>query len=178
MQRVADLKTEPVVGRTYLVTCVPLYVRDRIRQKRRDWIPVLGPRHEDRDFIDFPHSHWHYDLRFVPEWYFGPTAATRPCGAVSSADFTRVLVRSDGPVRIKRRKCLRRMPRYPAVELSFLPALEFAYAAATVTVTAAGCRLCPHRGLPLDGLPPEPGGVVTCRGHGLRWGADGKLVPR
>ena len=31
---------------------------------RADW-PVLGPRHEDADHLNFPFQHWHLDGRFV-----------------------------------------------------------------------------------------------------------------
>jgi Rieske [2Fe-2S] domain len=73
-------------------------------------------------------------------------------------------------------KCLRRMPRYP-VRTNFRKALEAAYVSATV-IDKDGCRLCPHKGIPLHGLPTEKDGSVVCPGHGLRWTKDGKLVPR
>jgi hypothetical protein len=40
------------------------------------------------------------------------------------------------------------------------------------------CGKCPHRGLPLESLPREPGtDIVICRGHGLRWDLKtGELV--
>ena len=39
--------------------------------------------------------------------------------------------------------------------------------------------VCPHRGIPLDGLPCTRRGVVTCPGHGLRWNLrTGKIVTR
>ena len=56
IERVLTLKTEPEVGRMYLVPYVVL---------RGEIIPVFGELHEDLEFINFPEHHWHYDYRFV-----------------------------------------------------------------------------------------------------------------
>ena len=39
-------------------------VRAQWCHTRADW-PVLGPRHEDADHLNFPYQHWHIDGRFV-----------------------------------------------------------------------------------------------------------------
>ena len=44
--------------------CDVQVVRANWCHTRADW-PVLGPRHEDADHLNFPYLHWHIDGRFV-----------------------------------------------------------------------------------------------------------------
>lgn len=46
----------PEVGRRYSVPCI--YATDW-----KCWLPIFGPIHEDKEFIQFPDQHWHIDWR-------------------------------------------------------------------------------------------------------------------
>ena len=51
------------VGRFYVVPCVRAgwpHIDDKPR-----WWPILGPQHEDAEFINFPYQHFHVDYRFL-----------------------------------------------------------------------------------------------------------------
>ena len=179
-ERIDDLVGLPAVGRTYLVPCVAL----------RGWRwPVLPPAHDDP--VYFPHAprHYHVDARFstleearalvdhrghgwtpellfrvAPHWILRATAADR--------------------TELRPRECLRQMPVFPtshtnpyghAVPYGELRRLERDFAAVRIR---PGCRRCPHRGIPLNGLP-EVDGVTTCPAHGLAWNlATGGMVRR
>jgi hypothetical protein len=154
----------PIVGKFYHVACV------RSKASNRPWLPILGPLHEDAQYTGFKPLHYHYDFRFIADYIFAgmcwPTPS-RVFGVVATSanvDITKIEVR--------RRKCHRQMPEYPHEHAVWLPQLEAAYADKKLK-----CMTCPHRGLPLDGLPVKDG-VVTCPGHGLRWHVEtGCLVP-
>lgn len=175
--RVEELTDPPVDGKYYLVPCVEVscgvYRSDR---QPRMW-PVMGPRHEDTEIINFPVQHWHYDRRFLSTVQF--LAVGKHYGSVlnsnRSADEGARSIEGVGslPVIIKRR-CMRAEPGFPQDgRAGYLPALRAAYREKTVT-----CGKCPHRGVPLSSLPREPGtDIVTCPGHGLRWDlSNGELV--
>ena len=49
-----------ITGKYYMVPHVRGYWFNLL-----DWYPVIGPRHEDREIIKFPHEHWHIDIRFL-----------------------------------------------------------------------------------------------------------------
>ena len=52
LRKVDELETEPAIGKRYLVPCVKRnapYVH-----KGSLWVPVIGPLHEDAEFIRFP----------------------------------------------------------------------------------------------------------------------------
>lgn len=145
-----------IIGNRYSVPCVE--VRDFWGFS--GWIPIIGPWHEDASIIGFLPHHYHVDWRFVTDRFFKKQPDDRRYfGKVIKED---VLVSST--VKIMKKKCRRRFNGYPRerVEKLWLPRLEASYGG-----DVAKCGICPHRGLPLDGLPVE-NGVVTCPGHGLR----------
>lgn len=187
---VRKLTEPPVPGRWYQVPCVWWW---KVEGKSRYFLPVLGDLHEDKDIIKVPGQHWHIDWRFVTprmlavmDWEtviekgrcFGHALFQR------HPEFQRY-----HEYGARRMRCVRAMPEYKdevhrgytvrdgmsqTFKIPWLKALEAAFAG-----TRAECLRCPHRGLPLNGLPVEPGNVVTCRGHGLRWSLDTlTLVPR
>lgn len=160
LPKVSELTTEPVVGQYYMVPCVRMRHQWLHSLHMKGWVPVSGPSHEDADYIGFPDEHWHFDIRFIrtTTWTFGEVAR---CNAVEM-----------GPM-LRKKKCIRSMPDYPTFEIPWMPKLESAYSDKKMK-----CMTCPHRGLPLNGLPVV-NGIVTCPGHGLRWNvSDGSLVPR
>jgi hypothetical protein len=175
MQRVAELETEPEVGKFYLVPCVRHY---------GEWVPVIGPRHDDREVIGFAEKHYHKDVRFLSDdwleqrWAWSRFNSSRPLTCTPEEyELASVLI-VDAEPRERRMKCRRRMPQFPtAITDAGRPAwqrkLERAYKNAN-----AKCGRCPHRGLPLNGQPVKDGKVI-CPGHGLVFDvATGKLVPR
>lgn len=171
VERVEELKSPPIVGVVYLVPCV---------RREGAWLPVTGPRHEDRDIVKFDFEHWHYDFRFVPTKVFRSMTwegARAPHGCVLITDdgAGKRLPDVGSQVEYRRMKCRREAPAYPTerAETRWLVGLRDAYADKRVK-----CGKCPHRGLPLESLPREPGtDIVTCPGHGLRWDLKtGELV--
>lgn len=175
--RVTDVERVEV-GKVYLVPCVQtrrLWVGWNDPGPRLGWLPVIGPPHEDAAILRFPTEHYHYDWRFVSAKQ-ARIIGVRPSDPVGLARVERagdVTARSHHPLR-----CLRKMPTFPLPHsLSGFPldALEQAHATARIK---PDCRVCPHRGIPLNGLP-ERDHVVVCPGHGLAWNVDtGALVPR
>ncbi len=176
---VLDLKEPPVVGRMYLVPCIESTHR-RLGWSPGLW-PVIGGEHEDKQHLDFAQRHYHFDARFLSR---KQVKEIRECSSnPATALFSRVFCTTawddsplgdwKAPVLVERR-CMRGMPDYPDTGLPRIyPAFPAVYAESKVK-----CGKCPHRGLPLESLPREPGtNIVTCPGHGLRWDlATGRLV--
>ncbi len=159
------------IGRFYRVPTV----RARLYQRLRDW-PVIGPQHEDAQFINFPHQHVHVDWRFVCDADFKfATRAYRPPLAVPlcTGHGTPNMFELPPPM-LKRRVCRREMPQWPLKQLAWLRPLEDAFAGRCLKPGL----VCPHRGFPLKGLPPDADGVVTCPGHGLSFNAYTGLMVR
>lgn len=159
---------QPLVGRRYKVECV--YIPDHefpFSFQYIGWWPVLGPEHEDREILNFPYPHRHYDFRFLNKRQF--EFLTR---RVSIEPFARVLQFHGRELKTEYRDviCHRIMPTYPTEMLEsweggwYKPLQE-----AFKDTCLKDCLVCPHRGFPLASLPDEGNGVVTCRGHGLRW---------
>ncbi|HEY9749834.1 MAG TPA: hypothetical protein V6C63_14210 [Allocoleopsis sp.] len=162
-----ELSSPPVIGQFYLVPHVQMRL-DIPRHKRRSliwmaWAPIFGPLHEDTD-IGVPQQHWHFDWRFMPQCIWNEWIHDRRRYAV---DLILNQVFTTGEASLKRRKCLREMPSYPGVnQVPFLAKLREKY-----SMQQLSCWTCPHRGLPLNGLPVKDG-VVKCPGHGLYWNVD------
>ena len=158
------------VGKFYMVPCVHgnLFWLDKVA-----WWPVMGPFHEDREYIGFADRHYHLDMRFLQ------TRAYRQLSADDRGrEFAIVLHEHHSyslsePV-LRRMKCKRRMPDYPHWRVPWLRQLERAYAD---TPLKPG-RVCPHKGANLSTMTPDKSGCVTCPLHGLRWNAEtGRLAP-
>lgn len=167
--------------------------------------PVLGPQHADPD-LGAPEEHLHCDGRFIserqiqfnldqilavaevlPELWL--TDAVKAVG-IKTVEDGFVLFRGTGqgvalavsvalpvatlrPPTLHLRTCKRQAPTGPPGW--FLPALESQHR----TAKAHDCRVCPHRGTPLTGLPVDTDGGVVCPAHGLRWAkSTGLLMPR
>ena len=162
MTTIESLTGEPVVGRVYDVPCV-----------RATWmpcnVPVFGAKHDDKD-IGFPDEHFHVDWRFAHISYMESRGG-------GNRFFGHVLSHFNaGNMTVVRRprKCLRPMPTDYPTTTPWLKELE----AAHTHHRLGSCRVCPHRGLPLSGVPVVDG-VIVCPGHGLAWSAaTGELVHR
>jgi hypothetical protein len=176
MERVSELKIEPVVGRYYLVPCV--------QEMFGLWVPVIGPEHEDSAIINFPGQHFHRDLRFVSDAdvkaLAGHVSRAPICRPEEAALIVPTMSKNQITERPVERKmlCKRRMPDFPLfVKVRLAPhwmgPLERHYAHAN-----AKCGRCPHRGFNLKGLPVKDGKII-CPGHGLQFDVNtGALVPR
>lgn len=164
--------TEPaVIGKFYMVPCI--FVSGKARYPA--WpalIPVLGPKHEDREHLNFPHEHYHIDWRFVPASMFddciGPSSRSVHGRVITNTHGGHVI--QGAPV-LKRRMCKREMPDFPArpAQGIFSPTrswvgLEQAHACARLKPG----NICPHRGIDLTPFV-KADGTVICPGHGLRW---------
>lgn len=138
----------------------------------RDIWPILGPWHEDAEFVKFPWEHFHLDGRFLNtrqwEWLhsrfettdavFGVVVTERGFSAYGELDGPRMI---HGQPQIERRQCMRVLPDFPFERATWLFQLEKEFSSAVIRQP-----ICPHRGIPLDGLTPKDG-IVTCPGHGL-----------
>lgn len=158
------------VGRYYQVPCV------QMKKWGKAYFPVIGPLHEDKEFLDFPWQHWHCDFRFISDRF-----ADKLCKGREKAYLLAQVVAADttalGPI-LKKKLCQRPMPDFPWSLLEWqrsLGKLEIAYAKHHINVENP---ICPHRGLPLV-APPDKRGVTVCSGHGLSWDLHtGALVCR
>lgn len=148
-------------------------------------IPVQGPLHNDRAIIGFAFEHYHVDPRFMSDGVLRRFfAGTFPMFVPLDAEALKypLPLREEphrslitGETRLRRRKCYRVMPFFPAEAFRWIPKLEAMYARCRLNLARP---ICPHRGIDLDGLP-ERDGVVICPGHGLQWNMlTGELVPR
>ena len=191
MQRVDEMTEAPVVGRMYLVPCIVIAAADCAMEEKylmRTW-PVMGPVHEDRQLIGFQPLHVHIDPRFVTEREHGrgPYVLGRPL-CFENHEGSSFLHGKPPPVTYRRRRCRREMPLWGEIAkvrgrtnpngglLPWTKALEAAFAGHRIK---PDCRVCPHRGFPLGGLPVAEDGAVECPGHGLRWHHEtGLLMPR
>lgn len=162
----------PIVGKFYAVPAVRVTTWNSFR----GWLPVVGPKHEDADFINFPWSHFHIDWRFAPGrmlvycggWRGQDHALAWPVQCPDSYGKQVILEAS-----LRRMKCKREAIRFPVerAEEKWLPALRDKYACAKLIK-----GVCPHRGIPVSAMHRD-GDVLTCPGHGLSWHAiTGELV--
>lgn len=143
------------------------------------WIPVLGHKHSDAD-LGVIHVHWHIDWRFASERLLvgcSRNITGQPHGTVIFNDGADYLPTLTGVPEIKRRKCKRAMPDFPARPKGLL------FRAMEVTQRDRCNKLvdghtCPHRGIDLRPFV-QADGTAICPGHGLRWDmATGELIPR
>lgn len=159
------------IGKYYKIPCVQI-VNDLSWAKIGEWVPIIGPKHEDTEIINFPAEHYHIDLRFITERAFERIShfsvvlhdvdtTTPHCGETPYID----------RVYLRRRKCRRQNPIYPHGRAFWMNPLREKYAEARLK-----CLTCPHRGIKLSNQKPVHGHVV-CPGHGLIWNVEtGKQI--
>jgi hypothetical protein len=157
VEKVTDLKTEPIIGKFYLVPHV-LW--------RYWWVPIIGEPHTDAD-LGISATHYHYDLRFLADdELFDPIRPNR--NNVTREESTLARVLTDNAFRpgveFKRRKCRHRMADFKWLpEIASYRRFHDAYIGRSVK-----CGKCPHRQMPLESLPRDAAGNVICNGHGLK----------
>ena len=170
-------------GKTYTTKCVRACLSTT---SPPEWVPVIGPAHDDAEIIRFQDVHLHIDWRFL-----GPRqrAKIMALGGNAPHDIVITVVypnNGSGPIAMdkalrsgdtpkdsflkeKRKKYHGPFPPYPDdPPPHWLPALSKAYRDATLTPE----RACPHRGTDLSEAAPDDQGIITCPLHGLRWRAD------
>ena len=170
MQRIDELTSPPKIGRFYLVPTV-----DYIWLEVADRWPIIGPKHSDKQIIDFPYQHYHVDGRFL-----SPKQVRRVYSREKSLEFTlavyplcqyrrnRVHIADfdvfphPEPV-WRRRKCQRHL-EYPTWASHWQVPLEEAYKSYSLID-----GICPHRGAYIGNMVPDHHGAITCPLHGLRW---------
>lgn len=163
-----------IIGKRYRVPIV----RGYINWKWAEW-PVLGPKHEDRDYIGFEPEHYHLDARFLSNRLLRVVEDTRRgengvfAIVIHDDDWAREAKKEPPMVHLgyKWRECRRHWPEYPR-QLRWVAELSKAYSDHKLTKA----MICPHRGASLAGLELKAG-CVTCPLHGLMWNvATGRCV--
>jgi hypothetical protein len=172
-------------GKFYMVPCIEWRDWDIKKRFGADGIvPLIGTVHEDRDIIGFKPWHIHVDTRFLlltlKNRYNSDPALALGAPVCLTGDMWGQEVFWNKPIPLlhnakllmRRKKCVRSQPAaWPSWK--FTDPLEDAYAN-----HCAANGTCPHRGLPLSGGREMGNGVRQCSGHGLCWGADGRMVRR
>lgn len=180
LQRVDELTAPPEPGRFYLVPMI----EHPWRWGRARWWPVLGPMHEDRQWIGFKPQHYHVDVRFfnTTQWRLlgrggdelrDQKAAGWPISIYESPRWGVPPVWR--PARCERERAGFALPgaqRFLAKTGKSFPRLLAVFAGSRLRRDADGIWVCPHKGLALGSCPVEPDGTIICPLHGLRWHAD------
>ncbi len=162
------------VGKFYNVTCVVLkkefdygdgYGLAPVKQQcffsQKQLIPVVGPPHDDVEYINFPDRPYHVDWRFAPQ---------SVCNLATEHNYFAELgmvvdVRLVEKTVVRRMKCRREFRMYPDKNgAKFLPALQKGFAD-----KSAKNGICPHKGFDLNTLHPDADSCVVCPLHGLKF---------
>lgn len=153
-----------IIGKLYEVAAIEV----------RNWygldgfIPIVGPEHQDVEFINFPWDHWHIDWRFASQKivrHFDYRPLNHLYAYVVMRVGTNGIPIAFGEPVIKRMTCKREWPEYPWQQANWLPDLTRQFRCAKIVN-----GVCPHRGIPVSAMHRE-GDVLTCPGHGLQWNA-------
>lgn len=160
------------IGKSYKVPCVQLNVWFSTWNPG-DFVPVLLPKHEDTEIVNFPWQHYHIDWRFVTETQFKYVADNRhgASGVYSIVLSEQGVPPYKEPPAYKRKICKREMPRWPHEVAKWAAPLEAEYADKKLTA----CGKCPHRGVDLSTIEPKildlgkptMKCIKVCPGHGL-----------
>lgn len=165
IEKVSELKHEPVVGKFYLVECVTYQINTVVPQR---WIPVIGDEHSDKD-LNVPMLHLHKDIRFIKDADLEPVWTWKkillPFTTEERTLATVVEVKRIRHRKLMKRKCYRTMADFPywVKDSIYWPQFHEKYIGRKVL-----CGRCPHRGMPLESLPQDKDGNVICNGHGLK----------
>lgn len=191
---ITRMKEAPVPGQYYRVPAVRMdrfgLCRDRSVLVQSLWWPVIGKRHEDREFFNFALEHYHVDVRFLGRRHFAQTGrrgrfVDRERDAISQAQAQALLARIDVPPArrhlpepvLVRMKCYRANERWNFPDAEAVMQMCSAFAGHQARHSDAGW-VCPHRQYPLGQVEPDESGVITCPLHGLRIDArTGRCLP-
>jgi hypothetical protein len=178
MQRFADfMAANPspvncVIGRYYNLPCINLGSKASHHSFWGEWVPLIGPPHQDKEIVNFPYWHIHTDTRFLTldDSYRSSYASGAPvCFGGPSPYLDKVYedLINNSTLQVKRLQCRRAKP----LAFPFAPwrkELQNAYAD-----SHAVDGICPHRGIAIACGHRLAPGLRQCPGHGLVWSEDG-----
>lgn len=179
LRRIDELTSPPIIGQRYLVPTVCGSWYGRVGR-----FPVVGPRHDDAEHLDFKLDHFHIDVRFIgPRQghgaisYYSAHRSDPLAFACASSPIHNLTERQ---ARWEPWTCRRVSHEYPlpdALKLARFRRLFDAYAGRRCGRGANGVLICPHKGAPLSSLPTKDGKVV-CPLHGPTIDVEtGRVVP-
>jgi hypothetical protein len=172
INQIDHLTTTPVIGRRYLVPMV-----HELWYGRTMWWPIIGPRHNDTEYLNFTIVHYHIDARFLNEaqWRFASHETPLRERKLAAAPICNP---TGAPPQYRLRLCRRLVTGFAlptmADRTGYFPALEAAYRTSRLRHGPHGW-VCPHKGAALGSCPVAPDGTIICPLHGLRWHADSGL---
>lgn len=192
VERADRLKAPPVLGKFYLVPAVrwsfnttfgigdPAKTLEQLEALPcAKWWPVWGRKHNDIEFFNFPHEHYHIDPRFLTkrqwkefDWGSHPPLAALQGKPLNHRDLP------DGPPRavLKRMKCTSLDVTWQHGEAKAVIQIQKKFAGHRCRDSKIGL-ICPHQRFPLGSIEPVDG-VITCPLHGLRINAaTGHVAP-
>jgi hypothetical protein len=178
LQRIDELTEPPVVGKYYLVQCV----RGKWRGMMGDW-PVMGSKHDDARFLNFPQRHYHLNRFFLDDESATAAAAT-PLGEFQRETPNGAWMRGYPennplpPPNLRRLRCRRsEVVPFPTDRTVEKPAWTSMYSHYAGHQCKRGHGwICPHKGLDLGPIAPGPDGLIMCPLHGLRVDAGTGVV--
>lgn len=192
IERVDQLREPVVVGRKYLVPGIvyPFFQpwRHENKKERWWWWPVLGPRHNDAEHLNFEPWHYHVDDRFIDRRHERRIRAIQYRVDVEPIKLTiagHPLNHRNYPdhpdIEWRVRVCRRDRMDHPVTDGSLKGQGAFAhlfahYHGCEAPLNADGVRICPHKGAPLSSIAPDAQGFVTCPLHGLKFDRDWRSV--
>lgn len=182
--RIDEMNEPPVVGQFYMVPTVT----GNWHGRAATW-PVLGPKHNDLGHLNFEPVHYHIDARFLTDraWsaldeatFYGAAAEIAGAPFVETDRYGKTCNSLD--VTYRRRRCAR--PSIGHVMASGFAGIHPDFVAMHAAYLGHQCPkgpqgwICPHKGVALGSIQPEPDGTIVCPLHGLRIdAATGLVVP-
>ena len=178
MQRFADFMAanpspvDCVAGRYYDLPCINFWRTASLHSFWGDWVPLIGPPHQDKEIVNFPYWHIHTDTRFLTldDSYLSSLAAGAPvCFGGPSPYLDKVYedIIKSSTLQVKRLQCRRAEP-LPFPSAPWRGELQKAYAD-----SRAVDGICPHRGIAVACGHQLAPGLKQCPGPGLVWSEDG-----
>ena len=180
---VGEIDGAPVVGRYYMV---PAIWQARHPPGLTDygamWWPITGPLHNDQQFFEFKHDHYHVDIRFLGTRHIRRMGYT---GWLAESPLEAELARPvhafvGGPPlpkpELRKMRCRRLSVTYPYATSKQVRAVNDHFKGCSALANAKGHRYCPHQKARIDQIPPDADGIVTCPLHGLRFDSDWNVV--
>jgi hypothetical protein len=169
IHRIDELSEPPIAGRFYLVPCV----HGMWCGKMGDW-PVMGPKHDDARFLDFPWKHYHLN-RFFLDIEDAINALTKLLHEPLNKS-----IGLSAPV-LQRRKCV----VSPLLGIPVADVRRGIYSHRWIAMwnhyANRQCKrgagwICPHKGLDLGPIAPSADDYIICPLHGLRVHAGSGVV--
>ncbi|MEP2977978.1 MAG: Rieske 2Fe-2S domain-containing protein [Lentilitoribacter sp.] len=171
MQHIDELTGSPIVGKYYLVPTVKALWFNSFAE-----YPVIGPRHNDKQDLEFEPFHFHIDARFISkgtdDLYYWRAVLTSPVSETGRGG----QLLNDKLISYER-KWLCKRQHSPFVgkicdmatdgkSPNFMKHVA-RYAGANVNSDKRGL-VCPHRNVSLANQPVADDGVVICPLHFLQ----------